>query len=177
MKLMKEHGFPLTDEAVIDYMDLYYASLETFYNDVGRPTKYFPELDEWVIWLGNRGYSLKQISAIFGVSNTKLYRWAEENPSFGEALARAREGAQAWWETVGQAALFAERFNTFVWNKIISARFRKDYTDRKGVPYDPNEPETITGPGEMLELDPRDLTDEQKKVLRIAIAKATKQES
>lgn len=177
ISLMKEQGFPVSDDDIIDYMDSYYATLETIHENVGRPTKYFPELGEWAEWLGSKGYSLKQICAIFGVSHETLYEWAKRNPEFSESLSRARELAQAWWETIGQAALFNKGFNTFVWNKIISTRFRRDYTDRKGVPYDPNEPETLVDSGDMLQLDPRDLTEEQKKVLRIAIAKAEKKES
>jgi transcriptional regulator with XRE-family HTH domain len=177
IRMMKEQGFPISDDDIIDYMDSYYSSLELVQENVGRPTKYFPELGEWAEWLGSKGYSLKQICAIFGVSHETLYTWAREYPEFSESLARARELAQSWWETIGQAALFNKSFNTFVWNKIISTRFRKDYTDRKGTPYDPNEPETIVETGDVLQLDPRDLTEEQKKVLRIAIAKAEQKES
>jgi len=176
IQLMKQQGFPVSDDDIIDYMDSYYAALEEVQANIGRPTKYFPELGPWAEWLGARGYSLKQICAMFGVSHETLFGWAKENPDFSESLARARESAQSWWETIGQAALFNKGFNTFVWNKIVSTRFRRDYTDRKGVPYDPKEPETVVETGDVLQLDPRDLTEEQKKVLRIAIAKAEQKE-
>ena len=175
--MMKQNGFPISDDDIIDYMDNYYASLEEVQEKVGRPTKYFPELGIWAEWLGSKGYSLKQICAIFGVSHETVYEWARQNPEFSESLARARELAQSWWETIGQAALFNKNFNTFIWNKILSTRFRQDYTDRRGLPYDPREPETIVGAGEVLQLDPRDLTEDQRKVLRIAIAKAEQKES
>lgn len=176
LKMMKDHGFPISDEAVIEYMERHLEALEEVYANVGRPSKYFPELDEWVIWLGNRGYSIKQISAMFGVNQDTLFHWAKENPAFSEALARAREGAQNWWETIGQAALFAERFNTFIWNKIVTSRFRQDYTDRKGLPYDPKAPDEIIVES-VLEIDPRLLTAKELEIVDRAIAKTKAQES
>lgn len=175
---MKDYGFPLEDIEASNFIESYFNAQSTTIAGLGgRPTKYDPALCEWAIYLGTRGYSLSQIAFTFGVSRETLYDWGRNNPEFSDALARAREAAQNWWELIGQAALFSDRFQFGIWNKVVSTRFRKDYTDRKGLPYDPNEPETLMGPGEMLELDPRDLTEEQKKVLRIAIAKATKQES
>lgn len=174
---MRVNGLPVTDEAAINFVESFYYAQDDVYQSFGRPTKYDPKMDEWVVSLGAKGYSLAQIAFLFGVSRDTLYEWGRENGDFSYALTRAREAAQNWWEMIGQASLFSEKFQFGVWNKVVSTRFRKDYTDRKGLPYDPNEPETIMGPGEVLELDPRDLTEEQKKVLRIAIAKATKQES
>lgn len=174
--MMKEHGFPISDEAVIDYMERHLHALEEVYANVGRPTKYFPELDEWVLWLGNRGYSIKQMASMMGVSHEALYQWGRDNPSFSDALARAREAAQSWWETIGQAALFAEKFNSFIWNKIVSSRFRQDYTDRKGLPYDPKAPDEIVVES-VLEIDPRLLTAKELEIVDRAIAKTKQQES
>lgn len=176
LMMMKDHGFPITDEAVIEYMERHLEALEEVYANVGRPTKYFPELDGWVIWLGNRGYSIKQIAAMMGVAVSRLYEWGQNNPSFQDALACAREGAQNWWETIGQAALFAEKFNTFIWNKIVSNRFRQDYTDRKGVPYDPKAPDEIVLES-VLEIDPRLLTAKELEIVDRAIERTRKQES
>lgn len=177
LNMMRQHGFPITDEAVIEYMERHLEALENIHANVGRPTKYFPELDDWVIWLGNRGYSLKQISAMMGVSHETLYAWARENPSFSEALAHAREGAQSWWETIGQASLFSRDFNTFVWNKIVSNRFRRDYTDQKGLPYDPNKAQDEMVVEGVLEIDPRLLTSKELEIVDRAIAKSKKQEA
>lgn len=174
---MQEQGFPITDESAVNFIQSYMKAFKKTVAARGRPTKYDEHLGSWAEFLGGKGYSLTQIAFTFGVSRETLYDWARKYPDFSDALSRARDAAQNWWEMIGQASLFADRFQVGVWNKVVSTRFRKDYTDRKGLPYDPNEPETIMGPGEMLELDPRDLTEEQKKVLRIAIAKVTKQES
>ncbi len=173
LKIMQEHGFPVTDEAVIDFMSLHLEAVERGEKLKTRPSKYLPEMNEYVIFLGKRGYSIKQIASMLDVSHFTLYDWAEENEEFSQSLARAREGAQNWWETIGQSALFAERFNTFIWNKIISNRFRQDYTDRKGLPYDPKAPEEIEQVDDgAVTLDLRALTREQREALAIAIEDA-----
>lgn len=173
---MRENGFHMTDDAVIDFMDGYMQALDLYDQRTGRPSKYFPEAGAWAVYFGHRGLSIRQIASIFGVSYETLYQWARENDQFSDALTRAREAAQSWWETVGQAALFADRFQFGLWNKVVSSRFRRDYTDRKGLPYNPSEPETLVETGDVVQLDPRDLTEEQRKVLRIAIAKAEEKE-
>ena len=178
MDTMQKNGFPITDETVIDFMIIHYEALETFNNQVGRQTKYWPILDEWAIWLGQRGYSLKQMAVIFGISYVKLWEWGKQYPSFGEALVRAREASQAWWETLGQAALFSKDFNTYIWNKIVSTRFRADYTDRKGLPYDPKAPDD----GEQLDsgvvtLNLKALSEDQRRALALAIEGQVEEES
>ncbi len=177
LRMMRDHGFPISDEAVVEYMERHLEALESVHANIGRPTKYFPELDDWVVWLGARGYSMKQITAIMGVSHETLYHWARENQSFSEALARARDLAQSWWETIGQASLFSRDFNTFIWNKIVSNRFRKDYTDQKGLPYDPSKAQDEIVVEGVLEIDPRLLTSKELEIVDRAIAKSKKQES
>lgn len=174
---LKEHGFPVTDEAALDFIEGYFNTATWIQDQLGRPSKYDERMDDWAILLGARGYSLAQIAFIFGVSRDTLYEWGRKNQSFSDALARARDASQNWWEIVGQSSLFAERFNSFVWNKIVSSRFRRDYTDRKGLPYNPAEPETIEAAAEVMQLDPRDLTEEQREILRIAIEAAKIQET
>lgn len=176
LSAMQEQGFPVTDEAAVNFLQSYMEAHRQTVAARGRPVKYDENLGDWAEFLGSKGLSLAQIAFTFGVNRDTLYDWARKYPEFSDSLSRARDAAQNWWEIVGQASLFSDRFQAGVWNKVVSTRFRRDYTDRKGLPYDPNEPETVMGPGEMLELDPRDLTEEQKKVLKIAIAKATKQE-
>ena len=173
LKIMQEHGFPITDEAVIDFMTLHHEAIERGEKLKGRPSKYLPEMNEYVVFLGKRGYSMKQIASMLDVSHFTLYDWAEQNEEFSQSLARAREAAQNWWETIGQSALFAERFNTFIWNKIVSSRFRQDYTDRKGLPYDPKSPEEVEKIDDgVVSLDLRALTPEQREALAIAIEEA-----
>lgn len=97
----------------------------------GRPSKYDPALCERVIELGREGKSYEQISASIDVDRATMNRWAEAHPEFRTALTRAKELEHAWWEEVGQQALFADKFQNAVWSKSMSARFRDKYTEKQ----------------------------------------------
>lgn len=176
-KWLSDNGYPTHDEDMLSALIQFVEAKDKFNRSVGRPSKYDPLLCGWVEWLGARGYSIKQIAAVFDVSVETMYAWGRDYSEFSESVARARDLSQAWWETVGQAGMFTKSFNFQVWNKLISNRFRQDYTDRKGLPYDPKEPEIIVEEGDVLTLDPRDLTAEQRKVLSIALGEAKPKET
>jgi hypothetical protein len=97
---------------------------------MGRPPKYKPEFCERVVELGAQGLSECEIAVDLGVARSTLHFWKGEHPDFLAALTRAKEAEQAWWERTGRNALFAERFNSAVWSKSMSSRFRDEYTDR-----------------------------------------------
>jgi len=95
----------------------------------GRPTDYLPEYGDRAIELGRLGKSHAQIAADFDVSRQTLYNWQEAHPEFLDAITRARDLAQAWWEDQGQAGLTMQGFNASLWAKQVSCRFRDDYTE------------------------------------------------
>ena len=64
----------------------------------GRPTKYDPEFCERVIDLMEQGYSATAVAGKMRVARSTLYKWAEDNPEFSDALNIGRACAQAWWE-------------------------------------------------------------------------------
>jgi hypothetical protein len=97
----------------------------------GRPTDYRPEFCERVIALGREGKSHAQIAADLDVARLTLYRWADEIPEFCNAITRARDLSQAWWESQGQTGLVTPGFNASLWAKSMSARFPDDYTERQ----------------------------------------------
>jgi hypothetical protein len=99
-------------------------------NPRGRPSKYDPAYCDRVMELGSQGLSYEQISAQIGADRATMNRWADVHPEFRTALTRAKELEQAWWERVGQTALFADKFQAAVWSKSMSARFREKYTDK-----------------------------------------------
>lgn len=105
----------------------------------GRPSTYpetedeRQELCERVIALGSEGKSPVQISAAIGVPRTTMDSWAEVHPDFSEALTRAKELEQVWWENQGQNALENKEFHANLWIKSMQARFRDDYTERRKV--------------------------------------------
>ena len=97
----------------------------------GRPTKYRPEYCETVIEVGSRGGWLCEMAEACDVVRSQMDVWAEAHPEFSEALTRAKQKAQAWFEEKGREGLTAERFNSSLWAKQMSARHRDEYTDRK----------------------------------------------
>lgn len=99
----------------------------------GRPTKYNPAFCETVIELGKMGKGPAQIASALGVARKSLWDWAEAHPEFSAALTRAKDEEQTWWENIAQDALFADKFNSAVWSKSMSARFRDEYTERRDV--------------------------------------------
>ncbi len=99
----------------------------------GRPTSYLPEYCERVIALGKEGKSQVQIACSLAVDPASLREWAKVHTEFSLALTRAKAEEQNWWENKGQDGLTADKFNSAVWAKSMSARFRDDYTERKEV--------------------------------------------
>ncbi len=96
----------------------------------GRPSLYDPSYCERVIDLGKAGKSQVQIACALDVDPKTLRDWAEKHEEFSLALTRAKAHEQDWWETAGQQGLTADKFNSAVWSKSMSARFRDDYTER-----------------------------------------------
>ena len=99
-------------------------------NPRGRPSTYDPAYCERVIELGAEGKSPEQISAAIGVPRSTMQSWAEAHSDFSAALTRAKELEQDWWESIGQTALFADKFQASVWAKSMQARFREKYTEK-----------------------------------------------
>ena len=97
----------------------------------GRPTEYLPEYCERVIELGKLGKSLTQMACELDVHRDTLYEWARAHPAFSDALTRARQWSQTWWEDKGQAGLDTSGFNASLWSRSMAARFPDDYTERK----------------------------------------------
>jgi hypothetical protein len=105
--------------------------MDLFKRPVGRPSRYHPSMCEQVIRLGENGNSETQIAVKLGVDRVTMLGWAETHPEFSTSLNIARDSAKAWWEDMGMIGLVSERFNTGVWSKSMSARFRDEYVDRK----------------------------------------------
>jgi transposase len=103
---------------------------------MGRHSDYKPEYCERVIELGKAGKSRVQIAVALDTSRASMDRWAEAHPEFRTALTRAKECEQDWWENKGQEGLTADKFNSAVWSKSMSARFRDDYTERRQTEVD-----------------------------------------
>ena len=99
----------------------------------GRPTKYKPEFCDLVIEVGEYGGWLCEMAEACDVVRATMDVWAAEHPEFLEALTRAKQKAQTWFEREGRNGIRAERFNSALWQKQMSARHPGEYTERKDV--------------------------------------------
>ena len=100
---------------------------------VGRPSLYKPEFCETIIQVGEQGGWLSEMAEACDVHRYTFDVWAKEHPEFLEALTRAKQKAQAWFEAKGREGLTAEKFNSALWAKQMSARHRDEYTERQQV--------------------------------------------
>lgn len=106
----------------------------------GRPTDYDQSLCERVVELGREGKSHAQIAAALDVARQTLYNWQEAHPEFLDAITRARDLSQAWFEDKGQEGLSSREFNAALWSKQMSARFRDEYSERTVLAGDKDQP-------------------------------------
>lgn len=96
----------------------------------GRPTKYRPEFCQTIIEVGEYGGWLSEMAEACDVARSTMDEWAANHPEFSEALTRAKQKAQAWFEKVGRDGMFADKFNSALWAKQMSARHRDEYSER-----------------------------------------------
>ncbi|MCP5097603.1 MAG: hypothetical protein GY943_18810 [Chloroflexi bacterium] len=97
----------------------------------GRPSTYNPDIIPELLDLASKGKSLAQISAKLNIPRTTMISWGDVHPEFSTVLTRAKELEQSWWEDTGQKALTADKFNSAVWSKSMSSRFRNEYTEKR----------------------------------------------
>lgn len=104
----------------------------------GRPSDhpYTPEYCARVIELGEQGKSEVQIAVALGIPRTTMRSWAERHDEFRQALTRAKEASQAWWEDAAQSGHVGETINPAVWKHTVMCRFRDDYLPPQRVEQD-----------------------------------------
>ncbi len=100
----------------------------------GRPSLYDPAFCEKVIELGKKGASVLEMAVDLGVCRATLEaNWPADHPEFLEALTRARECSQAWWEKAGREGMLDNNINPSIWSRSMAARFPKDWREVKGT--------------------------------------------
>lgn len=105
---------------------------------------YDPKFCAVVVEMGKLGKSETQMALACNVTRATLRRWAKDptKPEFVEAVSLAHDLSRTWWEEAGQENLKTFGFQSGLYNKIISCRFRKDYGDSVAVEHgsDPDRP-------------------------------------
>lgn len=92
-------------------------------------SKYKPEYCDIVESLGKQGKSLSEIALVLNIDRKSLNAWERQFSDFGEALARARTWAQAWWEGKAHKSLGKKHFQAQLWRYSMAGRFKEDYAD------------------------------------------------
>ena len=100
---------------------------------MARPTKYKPEYCQRVIEVGEEGGWLAEMAEACDVVRATMDNWAEQHPEFLEALTRAKQKSQAWFEKTGRAGMTADRFNSALWAKQMSARHPGEYSEKRQI--------------------------------------------
>jgi hypothetical protein len=95
----------------------------------GRPTDYDPAYCQQVLDLGKQGKSKAYMAAQIGVVRQTLENWSQAHPEFLDAITRAMQLSQAWWEDAGQTGLTADKFSASVWSRSMAARFPEDWRE------------------------------------------------
>lgn len=95
----------------------------------GRHSEYKPEFCERVKALGKDGLSIAEMSSDLGFAKQTIYTWMKQNPDFLDAMKEAVSSAQAWYEKQARTNMVDGKLNTPLWIKVMSSRFREDYTD------------------------------------------------
>ena len=104
---------------------------------MGRPVEYDPAMCEKAIELGKIGKSITAIAVNLGVAKSTLYEWVDTYPDFSNAIKKARDAAQQWFEDVGNKHIVEEsggpKLNT-TWAMFqMKNRFRDNYGDQPQV--------------------------------------------
>lgn len=99
---------------------------------IGRPSKYDPAMCETVIELGKVGASRAEIALELDIHIDTFIEWQKQHPAFSEAVKRAMQLAQGWWEKQGRLSTFAGKdFNATSYIFQMKNRFRDDWADRQ----------------------------------------------
>lgn len=93
-------------------------------------SKYRPEFCQTVIEVGERGGWVAEMAEACDVHRHTFRAWEREHPEFAEALARAKQKAQAWFERVGRLGLTAKQFNAVLWKYQMTGRHPEEYAER-----------------------------------------------
>ena len=96
----------------------------------GRPSKYDPAFCQTIIEIGAQGGWLSEMAEACDVHRATMDNWAKEYPDFQEALTRAKQKAQAWFEKTGRVGMLDNKFNANLWQRQMAARHPGEYTER-----------------------------------------------
>lgn len=107
-------------------------------SEVGRPSKYKPEMCDQVIALMSEGASLVEVAAEIGICEDTLHEWKKTNSDFSESIKRGIQLSKSWWERKGRTSLENKEFSYTGWYMNMKNRFgwsdKQEITGKDGGP-------------------------------------------
>ncbi len=98
-------------------------------NEVGRPSKYKPEMADKMLDLMAEGKTDTQVAAMLDISTDSIARYRRTYPEFAEAHAKGKLLQQAAWETLGLKLATGEvKGNATVYIFMMHNLFKQSYT-------------------------------------------------
>lgn len=99
----------------------------------GRPTKYKPEFCETVVECGREGMGKLEMCAELDICFETFQNWQQKHTEFSEAVKKALQLSQAWWEKAGRTATFGgyDGFNATSYIFNMKNRFPTDWRDKQ----------------------------------------------
>ena len=79
---------------------------------------------------GKQGKSRSEMCSLLNVGRATMAQWENDYSDFGQAYARAREHAQAWWEGKAQKSLGRKHFQAQLWRYSMAGQFKEDYAEK-----------------------------------------------
>lgn len=103
----------------------------------GRPSKYEPWMCEAVVDFGKLGMEVVEFAAKLNVRRQTLYDWAGTHEEFSDALARAREAAEAFHSARirDQAGMPSSATNLSGYLSYMGRRF-KEWREKQEMEHD-----------------------------------------
>jgi transposase len=96
----------------------------------GRPSDYKIQFCEQIIEFGKEGMSKTEMCLELNICKQTMANWCEEHPEFLEAVKKAVDYSQGWWEKQGRRATFnSEGFNSTSYIFNMKNRFKEDWSD------------------------------------------------
>lgn len=106
----------------------------------GRPSAYKAQYADEVIDFMAEGYSVAGFAGHIGVSRSTVYKWAEENEGFSDALKIAQAKSALWWERQARTIASTGEGNASVTIFGLKNRVADEWRDKREVEVETNQP-------------------------------------
>ena len=94
-------------------------------------SSYKPIMCTRVLEVGEYGGWISEMAEACDVGRATFDYWQGRHPDFREAVERAKQKAQAWFEAQGRIGMRAHRFNAQLWQRQVAGRHPEVYTERR----------------------------------------------